>query len=155
MFLTYVIGNSVGTDHFRAIAYMGLAALVGAPIVLAHMFRTYILYPFAAIWVGVLGVLSVLATPSVLRIITAPKRDAQIITFCQLKYRVLVVDEITSAIARLDFVIFGLTALVVLLQALRWLRDADERKEILAIDETKAVSLNYEDVYSGSGSLRW
>lgn len=155
VFLVYVIGKPIGTDHFRAIAYMGLAALTGAPIVLAHMFRTYILYPFAAIWVGIVGVLSILATPSVLRIISAPKRDAQIITFCQMKYRLLVVDETTSTIARLDFVIFGVTALVVLLQALRWLRDADGRKDDLNISKKHASSLNYEDVYSGSGSLRW
>lgn len=55
VFMVYVIGKAMETDNLRAIAYMGLASLTGAPIVLAYMFRTYIIYLFAAIWVGIVG----------------------------------------------------------------------------------------------------
>lgn len=71
-----------------------------------------------------------------------------------MKYRVLVADETTSTIARLDFVIFGLTALVVLLQASRWRRDANGGKDNWNISKKHASFLDYKDVYSGSGSLR-
>lgn len=125
VFSVYLVGKPMGTDVFRAMAYMALPFLVVSPIVATYMLHSYLLYPFFALWVTTLVILAVFGTPSVLRVITAPVDQKGIVSFCRLNYRIQVLDHTTRMIARMDLAIFVITILVVILQSLRWLKEPD------------------------------
>lgn len=129
--IVYTVGKPIGTDHFRAVAYLALGAMVGGPVAAAHMFHSYFLYPFLAVWIALIFLFMLLATPSVLRSIRAPVEGNDIITFCNQDFIIDVVDNVTRRIAKLDVIIFVLIFVTAVLQGYRWLRIA-ERSKIVA-----------------------
>lgn len=153
VFLVYLVGKPIGLDQYRILSYMALGAIVGAPVAVAQMCRTWILYPFVGLWAAVWVLFFMLATPSVLRVLTVPVEKAQIFEVCGVNYRVLVADGTTMLIARLDVAFFGVVLLIALVQGYRWLRLAERTSD--EEDEKEVKLVNYEDVYSVSGSLRW
>lgn len=151
--IVYLVGKPIGVDQYRAMAYMALPAIVGAPVAIAHMFSSYVLYPFVAVWFGILLIFCLIATPSVLRPLTAPRTLNQVINICDVRYRILVNDPRTRLIAGLDAAIFAIIVFITVIQGYRWLRIAETSIEKAEEKEIKLV--NYEEVYSGSGTLRW
>lgn len=153
MFLGYVIGKPGGTDHLRALGFAALPALAIAPVAAGWMLRTYILYPIFGAWVATVGVIMVIAVPTMVRVAAAPVRPKKLFTFCNKRYRLLIADAPTMRMARMEVAIFVLAVLVGILQGFRWLREAERRADDEQDDSVKLV--NVEEVYSKSGNLRW
>lgn len=153
IFMVYVVGKPIGTDHYRAIAYMALGAIVSAPVAVAQTASSYVLFPFLALWIFILFLFMLIATPTLLRVIRAPVESNQVIVFCQRRYRILVMDRTTRVIRLLDVIIFGLILLVAVIRGYKWLRAAEKSAREANDKEVKLV--DYEEVYNRGGSLRW
>lgn len=152
--LAYLVGKPAGDEGvFRVLSYMALAAMAGAPAVVGQLCRLWILTPLVAVWAAMWLAFMLLGTPSVLRVLTMPVREAELFEVCGVEYRILVVDRMTRVVAILDATFFSVVLLVGLVNGFRWLRFGERKMK--SVDESDVKLVNYEEVYSGSGALRW
>lgn len=150
VFLVYAIGKPMGADHYQALGYMMLPMMTLGPCFVAHLLFKFYLFPFAVLWMGLVGLLAILGTPSVLRVITAPNEADQILTFCRLNYRVRVLDDKTAMISRMDMAVFALTIVITLFEVVRWMRESDYQSPHRRNGDSDRR--NFDQV---SGPLRW
>lgn len=153
-FMTYLVGRPSGIDDaFRVLSYLALSAMACAPAAVGQLCRLWILMPLVLVWAALWLSFMILGTPSVLRVLAAPIESVQEFVVCDIKYRVLVVDKMTRLVAGLDAAFFSIVLLVGLINGFRWLRFAETKLRKKEENEVKLV--NYEEVRSGSGTLRW
>lgn len=155
LFLVYVAGKPKGTDHYRALAYLALPMMIMGPVFAAQALRKILLLVFAVIWIGLVTVVGVFGTASVLRPIMVPDAGTQLIQFCRLNYRIKVVDDWTMTVAELDIAVFVMTVLITILEVFRWFKESDYASSRRRFSKQ---TVTFEDVNNNdrnSRNLKW
>lgn len=155
LFLVYVVGKPKATDHYRALAYLALPMMIMGPVFAAQALRKILLLVFTVIWIGLVTVVAVFGTASVLRPIMVPDAGTQLIQFCRLNYRIKVVDDLTMTVAKLDIAVFVMTVLITILEVFRWFKESDYASSRRRFSKQ---TVTFEDVNKNnrnSRNLKW